>query len=149
LRIGVGTLLNKHDIAEFIELKLRSHGFLTYYFGHSLTVDVIKKQIKDFTPINVLILSIMAVNDELNGFNELKNLRKELSNLKIIVGGSAFQIITNFKDKREINRLSNPYRNDEFSEALGESDSRADFVRKMFNVEYADNFESLLSQLDK
>lgn len=142
LRIGVGTLLNIHQISEIIELKLRAKGFLTYYWGQSLNTKKILSQIENNNPINLLILSCMAVNDEFNCFKELKLLKQSLPDLRIIVGGSAFSIFNSIKN---IEKLSNPYK--EYFELFQKSSNLEEFIKNEFHVEYSTDFDHLIKML--
>ena len=145
-KIGVGTLVNVHNISELVELKLRSQGFLTYYFGHSLTTKAIKKQV-NHTPVNILVLSIMGVNDQLPGFEELKLIRQEYPELRIIVGGPAFPLFTLLKEGKDLEKLTNPYKTTEYTEAIKKSSTIEEFVKNVFDVEYIENLDQLVTIL--
>jgi hypothetical protein len=148
IQVGVGTLVNIHEISELIELSIREKGYLTYYWGSSLTTDKIKELEVD-TPTDIIVLSLMAVNDDLNGFDELIQLRKTFPKKKIIVGGSAFPMFSLLKEDKNHPFLTNPYKNNlVFTEELMKSNDLNEFVKKIFNVKYCETIEQILQEID-
>lgn len=148
-RIAVGTLINMHFISQLIELNLREQGYLTYYWGSGLKTDDIKEKMES-NPINILVLSCMAVNSEFNCFEELEQLRNAFPDLKIIIGGSAFPMFLVLKDNKNHPALTKPYTNNpSYYEQLLKSSDLKEFVSKVFNVVYCETVKELVQEIEK
>ncbi len=146
-RVAVGTLVNVHAISQLVELSLRSKGVLTYYWGTTLTIDQIKSKYEQNQPTE-LVLSIMAVNSEINPLEELQRVRSTFPETKIIVGGSAFPMFLVLKEQKDHIALSEPYtKNSSYYEEITKAPNLKEFVSKVFNVTYCESVEEILQEL--
>lgn len=144
-KIAVGTLLNVHHVSQLVDLQIREKTkILTYYWGIELNIEKIKKKIVS-TPIDILVLSVMGVNSELNAFEELLKIRSEFPNLIIIVGGSAWPLFDILKAQPFHPALTLPYKqNSEYLREIQSSSSLEQFVRDFFKVEYCADITGLI-----
>ena len=148
-RIAVGTLVNVHQVSQLLELSLRKEGYLTYYWGSHLTTREIKDK-NEASPANIFVLSCMAVNSENNVFEELQILRNTFPNVKIIVGGSAFQMFLVLKEDKNHPALTEPYKkNPEYYEEITKSKNLKDFVLKVFNVSYCETVDDIINEIEQ
>ncbi len=148
-RIAVGTLVNVHQISQLIELNLREQGYLTYYWGSGLKTNDIKEKIIQ-NPINILVLSCMAVNSEFDCFKELSQIKEMFPDLKIIVGGSAFHMFLLLKENKNHPALTKPYTiNPLYYEEITKSNDLKEFVLKIFKVVYCETSGDLLQEIEK
>lgn len=147
VKIAVGTLINVHKVSELLELSLREKGYLTYYLGSELTVEEISTLLEK-TPANTLVLSCMAENSELQCFEELRKVRATFPDLKILVGGSAFQMFLILKDNPDNPVLTQPYKEHSYYEKMSKADSLKNFVEKEFLVKLCENVDQIQQELD-
>ena len=146
-KIAIGTLVNTHTISEVLELQLREKGYLTYYWGTSLTLKEIKDK-QDLSPANVFVFSCMGVNRELNCFEELGKIRETYPDLTIIVGGPAFPIFLLLKENKEHTALTEPYKNPIYETEINQALNLKEFVRKVFQVEYCESIDEITTILE-
>ena len=146
-RIAVGTLVNIHQISELIELNLRARGYLTYYWGTSLTLKDIKDK-QDASPATTFVFSCMGVNTELNCFDEVHKVRKAFPDIKIIVGGAAFQLFSLLKSDPDNSLLTQPYKNPDYLTELQKALTIKEFVKQVFHIAYCESIEEIVKELD-
>ena len=146
-RIAVGTLVNVHQVSQLLELALRKQGYLTYYWGTHLTTRDVKDK-NEVSPANIFVLSCMAVNSENNVFEELQILRNTFPEVKIIVGGAAFQMFLVLKEDKNHPALTEPYKiNPEYYEEITKSSNLKNFVLKVFNVSYCETIDEIINEI--
>lgn len=147
VKVAVGTLVNVHRVSELLELSLREKGYLTYYLGSELTISKLSVLLEK-TPPTTLILSCMAENSELQCFEELRKVREAFPDLKIITGGSAFQMFLVLKDNPDNPALTKPYKEHSYYEKIIKANSLKDFVMQEFSVIYCETPAEIEQELE-
>lgn len=149
-KIAVGTLLNTHHVSQLVDLQIRiTTKILTYYWGTELTLEKIKIQMKNTPEIDIMVLSVMAINSKLNAFKEVKKIRKEFPNKIIIVGGAAWPILELLRLDPTHPSLSTPYKDKQYLDLLLNVDSIKEFVEMEFGVNYCQNIGELIDIIEK
>lgn len=146
-RVAVGTLVNVHAISELVELHLREKGYLTYYWGTTLTLKEIKDK-QEASPADVFVFSCMAVTSEFNCFEEIRKVRKAFPDIKIIVGGAAFPILTLLKTDGNHPALTLPYKDPELIKEIKQSNTIKEFIKKVFQVNYCETIDEMINEID-